>query len=192
MLQDWILKIQGSKTDNRGYIIVNEKLQSSYENIYALGYVIDGRMLAYKASEERVFIVEQLSGQKSHINYDLIPYVIYTWPEEAIVGKTEEQLKTDGVSYKSGQFPIHALGRARASGDLEGFVKILADKNTNKILGVHILGARAAYMIMEAVTVMEFGAAAEDIDRISHSHPTFIEALHEAALAATENRPLHI
>lgn len=182
----------GIKTDGKGCIAVNEKLRSACENVYAIGDVIGGAMLAHKASEEGVFVAEQLAGQKPHINYDLIPSVVYTWPEAAAVGKTEEQLKADGISYKSGEFPMRALGRARASGDLEGFVKILADKSTDKILGVHILGARAADIIMEAVTAMEFEAAAEDIARISHPHPTFTEALHEAALAAAESRPLHV
>jgi dihydrolipoamide dehydrogenase len=135
---------------------------------------------------------EELAGQTPHIDYNLIPNVIYTWPEVAAVGKTEEQLKQAGIAYKSGQFPMRALGRARASMDTDGFVKILADTNTDEILGVHIIGARAADLIAEAVTAMEFRASAEDIARMSHSHPTYAEAMKEAALAATENRPLHV
>ena len=150
-----------------------------------------GDMLAHKAEEEGVVVVEQLAGQKPHIDYNLIPGVVYTWPEVASVGKSEEQLKAEGVAYKVGQFAFRALGRARASMDTDGFVKILADTKTDEVLGVHIIGARAADMIAEAVTAMEFKASAEDIARISHAHPTFTEAVKEAALAATENRAIH-
>ena len=149
-------------------------------------------MLAHKAEEEGVMVAELLAGQKPHIDYNLIPNVIYTWPEVAAVGKTEEQLKSEGVAYKNGQFPMRALGRSRASMDTDGFVKILADANTDEILGVHIVGARAADLIAEAVTAMEFRASAEDLSRMSHSHPTYAEAMKEAALAATDNRALHI
>ena len=149
-------------------------------------------MLAHKAEEEGVLVAEILAKQKPHINYNLIPNVIYTWPEVASVGKTQEQLANEGIEFKTGQFPMRALGRARASMDIDGFVKILADKKTDEILGVHIIGARAADLIAEAVTAMEFRASAEDISRMSHSHPTYAEAIKEAALAATENRALHI
>ena len=175
-----------------GQVEVNDHLQTSASNIYAIGDVVRGAMLAHKAEEEGVMVAELIAGQKPHIDYNLIPNVIYTWPEVASVGKTEEQLKEEGVLYKSGQFPMRALGRARASMDTDGFVKILADKITDEVIGVHMIGARAADLIAEAVTAMEFRASAEDIARMSHSHPTYAEAIKEAALAATENRPLHI
>ena len=182
----------GVSVNNKYQIEVNDKLQTSQANVYAIGDVIKGPMLAHKAEEEGVLVAEILANQKPHINYDLIPNVIYTWPEVASVGKTEEQLTQMGISFKKGQFPMRALGRARASMDLDGFVKILADSKTDEILGVHIIGARAADLIAEAVTAMEFRASAEDISRMSHSHPTYAEAIKEAALAATENRALHI
>tara|TARA_B110000971_G_scaffold146816_1_gene149943 strand:+ start:2549 stop:3949 length:1401 start_codon:yes stop_codon:yes gene_type:complete len=182
----------GVKLTDRGRVEVNGKLQTSTSNIYAIGDVIKGAMLAHKAEEEGVFVAESIAGQKPHINYNLIPGVVYTWPEVASVGKTEDQLKDDGVDYKSGQFPMRALGRSRASMDLDGFVKILADKTTDEILGVHMIGARCADLISEAVVAMEFRASAEDISRMSHAHPTFSEAVKEAALAATEDRALHI
>ena len=182
----------GVKINKLGQVEVNDHLQTSASNIYAIGDVVRGAMLAHKAEEEGVMVAELISGQKPHIDYNLIPNVIYTWPEVASVGKTEEQLKKEGVLYKSGQFPMRALGRARASMDTDGFVKILADKITDEVIGVHMIGARAADLIAEAVTAMEFRASAEDIARMSHSHPTYAEAVKEAALAATENRPLHI
>ncbi|MBU3025705.1 dihydrolipoyl dehydrogenase [Zobellia galactanivorans] len=182
----------GVKIDERGKIEVNDHLQTSTSNIYAIGDVIKGAMLAHKAEEEGTLVAEQLAGQKPHIDYNLIPGVVYTWPEVASVGKTEEQLKEAGVAYKTGQFPMRALGRSRASMDLDGFVKILADKETDEVLGVHMIGARAADLIAEAVTAMEFRASAEDISRMSHAHPTFAEAVKEAALAATDNRALHV
>ena len=182
----------GINTNQKGQIEVNDKLQTSVENIYAIGDVIKGPMLAHKAEEEGVLVAEILAKQKPHINYNLIPNVIYTWPEVASVGKTQEQLLNDGIEFKTGQFPMRALGRSRASMDIDGFVKILADKKTDEILGVHIIGARAADLIAEAVIAMEFRASAEDISRMSHSHPTYAEAIKEAALAATDNRPLHI
>ena len=182
----------GVKINDRGQVEVNDHLQTSSQNIYAIGDVIKGAMLAHKASEEGVLVAEILAGQKPHINYNLIPGVVYTWPEVAAVGQTEEQLKEGGVEYKVGQFPMRALGRSRASMDLDGFVKILADKTTDEILGVHMIGARAADMIAEAVVAMEYRASAEDVSRMSHAHPTFTEAIKEAALASTENRPLHI
>jgi dihydrolipoamide dehydrogenase len=177
---------------DKGRIPVDEHLRTSVDNIYAIGDVIRGPMLAHKAEEEGVFVAERLAGQKPHINYLLIPGVVYTWPEVASVGYTEEQLKEAGRAYKTGKFPYKALGRARASMDTEGFVKILADKNTDEILGVHIIGARAADMIAAGVTAMEFRAAAEDVARMSHAHPTYMEAVKEACLAATANRPIHM
>jgi len=182
----------GVKIDDRGRVEVNEHLQTSASNIYAIGDVVKGAMLAHKAEEEGVLVAEQLAGQKPHIDYNLIPGVVYTWPEVAAVGKTEEELKEAGIEYKSGQFPMRALGRSRASMDLDGFVKILADKSTDEILGFHMIGARAADLIAEAVVAMEYRASAEDISRMSHAHPTFAEAIKEAALAATEDRALHI
>ena len=182
----------GINLNDLGQVEVNEKMQTSVSNIYAIGDVVRGAMLAHKAEEEGVMVAEILSGQKPHINYNLIPNVIYTWPEVASVGKTEEELKENQISYKVGQFPMRALGRSRASMDTDGFVKILADSKTDEILGVHIIGARAADLIAEGVIAMEYRASAEDIARISHSHPTYAEAIKEAALAATENRPLHI
>lgn len=182
----------GVKVTERGQIEVNDHLQTSASNIYAIGDVVRGAMLAHKAEEEGVMVAEILAGQKPHIDYNLIPGVVYTWPEVAAVGKTEEQLKTEGVAYKAGSFPFKALGRARAGGDTDGFVKILADAKTDEILGVHMIGARCADLIAEAVTAMEFRASAEDISRMSHAHPTFAEAIKEAALAATDNRALHV
>ena len=182
----------GVKINDRGQVEVNEHLQTSTSNIYAIGDVVKGAMLAHKAEEEGVFVAETLAGQKPHIDYNLIPGVVYTWPEVAAVGKTEEELKEAGTDYKVGQFPFRALGRARASGDIDGFVKILADKKTDEVLGVHMIGARCADLIAEAVTAMEFRASAEDISRMSHAHPTFAEAVKEAALAATEDRALHV
>ena len=182
----------GVKIDERGRIEVNDHLQTSVKNIYAIGDVVKGAMLAHKAEEEGVFVAETIAGQKPHINYELIPGVVYTWPEVAAVGKTEEQLKEEGVDYKEGKFPMRALGRSRASGDIDGMVKILADAKTDEVLGVHMIGARVADLIAEAVTAMEFRASAEDIARMSHAHPTYAEAVKEAALAATENRPIHM
>lgn len=182
----------GVEITDRGMIEVNDHLQTNISNIYAIGDVVRGAMLAHKAEEEGTMVAEILAGQKPHINYNLIPGVVYTWPEVAAVGQTEEQLKASGVEFKSGSFPFKALGRARASGDLDGFVKILADAKTDEVLGVHMIGARCADLIAEAVTAMEFKASAEDISRMSHAHPTFSEAIKEAALAATDNRALHI
>ena len=182
----------GIETNNRGQIEVNEHLQTKHSNIYAIGDVIKGAMLAHKAEEEGVLVAEIIAGLKPHIDYNLIPGVVYTWPEVASVGKTEDYLKENNIEYKAGQFPMRALGRSRASSDLDGFVKILADKQTDEILGVHMIGARCADLISEAVVAMEFKASAEDIARISHAHPTYSEAVKEAALAATEDRALHI
>ena len=183
----------GITVEERGRKIpVDAHLETSVKGIYAIGDVVKSAMLAHKAEDEGTFVAETIAGQKPHINYNLIPGVVYTWPEVASVGQTEEELKAKGVNYKSGQFPFKALGRATASGDTDGLVKVLADKGTDEVLGVHIIGARAADMIAEAVTAMEFRASAEDIARISHAHPTYMEAVKEAALAATENRAIHV
>ncbi|MGB8376639.1 MAG: dihydrolipoyl dehydrogenase, partial [Salegentibacter sp.] len=176
----------GVELDDKGRVKVNDHLQTNIENIYAIGDVVRGAMLAHKAEEEGTFVAETMAGQKPHVDYNLIPGVVYTWPEVAAVGKTEEQLKEEGVNYKEGKFPMRALGRSRASGDLDGFVKILADEKTDEVLGVHLIGARMADLIAEAVTAMEYRASAEDISRMSHAHPTFAEAVKEAALAATD------
>lgn len=176
----------------KGQIPVDDHLKTKVDTIYAIGDVVRGAMLAHKAEEEGVMVAEQLAGQKPHINYNLIPGVVYTWPEVASVGLTEEQLKAEGRAYKTGSFPYKALGRARASMDLDGLVKILADKQTDEILGIHIIGARAADMIAAGVTAMEFRASAEDVARMSHAHPTYMEAVKEACLAATANRPIHM
>lgn len=182
----------GVKMDDRGRVEVDGHLKTNVDNIYAIGDVVKGAMLAHKAEEEGVFVAESIAGQKPHINYNLIPGVVYTWPEVASVGYTEEQLKEQGRKFKTGKFPYKALGRARASMDTEGLVKILADKETDEVLGVHICGARAADMIAAGVTAMEYRASAEDIARMSHAHPTYMEAFKEAALAATDNRPIHM
>lgn len=176
----------------KGQIVVDDHLKTKVDTIYAIGDVVRGAMLAHKAEEEGVYVAEQLAGQKPHVNYLLIPGVVYTWPEVASVGYTEEQLKEAGRAYKTGSFPYKALGRARASMDTDGLVKVLADKQTDEILGMHIIGARAADMIATGVTAMEFRASAEDVARMSHAHPTYMEAVKEACLAATENRPIHI
>lgn len=182
----------GVKITDRGQVEVNDHLQTSVPHIYAIGDVVKGAMLAHKAEEEGVFVAETIAGQKPHINYNLIPGVVYTWPEVASVGYTEEQLKEQGRKYKAGKFPFMASGRARASMDTDGLVKVLADAETDEILGVHMIGPRTADMIAEAVVAMEFRASAEDIARMSHAHPTYTEAFKEACLAATDNRALHI
>jgi dihydrolipoamide dehydrogenase len=183
----------GITLDERGKKVpVNENLETSVKGVYAIGDVVKGAMLAHKAEDEGTFVAELIAGQKPHINYNLIPGVVYTWPEVASVGKTEEELKEAGKKYKSGSFPFKASGRARASMDTDGFVKVLADADTDEVLGVHVIGPRAADMIAEAVVAMEFRASAEDIARICHAHPTYTEALKEAALAATANRAIHI
>ncbi len=181
-----ILEERGKK------IPVNEYLETSVAGIYAIGDVVKGAMLAHKAEDEGSFVAEVIAGQKPHINYNLIPGVVYTWPEVASVGQTEEQLKENGIKYKAGSFPFKASGRARASMDSDGFIKVLADADTDEILGVHMIGPRAADMIAEAVVAMEFRASAEDIARISHAHPTYTEAFREASMVATENRAIHI
>ncbi len=186
------LKAAGVKATERGQIEVNGQLQTNVPNIYAIGDVVRGAMLAHKAEEEGAMVAEILAGQKPHIDYNLIPGVVYTWPEVASVGKTEEELKEPGIDFKAGSFPMRALGRSRASMDTDGFVKILADAKTDEVLGIHMVGARVADLIAEAVTAMEFRASAEDISRMSHAHPTYAEAVKEAALAATDNRALHV
>lgn len=183
----------GITLEERGKKIpVNEHLETSVGGVYAIGDVIRGPMLAHKAEDEGVFVAERIAGQRPHIDYNLIPGVVYTWPEVASVGKTEEQLKADGRSYKTGSFPFKASGRAKASGDTDGFIKVLADAETDEVLGVHMIGPRAADMIAEAAVAMEFRASAEDIGRICHAHPTFTEAFKEASLAASANRPIHM
>ncbi len=182
----------GVALDKRGRIEVDAHLETSAKGVYAIGDVIKGAMLAHKAEEEGVFVAEVMAGQKPHIHYKLIPGVVYTWPEVAAVGYTEEELKESGRAYKVGKFPMRALGRARASMDIEGMVKVIADKETDEVLGVHMVGPRTADMIAEAVIAMEFRASAEDIARASHAHPTYTEATKEAALAATGDRALHV
>ncbi|MBD1420301.1 dihydrolipoyl dehydrogenase [Sphingobacterium chuzhouense] len=182
----------GIKTEERGNkISVNEHLETSVEGVYAIGDVVKGAMLAHKAEDEGIYVAERIVGQKPHIDYNLIPGVVYTWPEVASVGKTEEELKEAGVKYKAGSFSFKASGRAKASGDTDGFIKVLANAETDEVLGVHMIGPRAADMIAEAVVAMEYRASAEDIGRICHAHPTFTEAIKEAALAATANRAIH-
>ena len=180
----------GVKKDNKGRIEVNEKLQTSIKNIYAIGDVIKGPMLAHKAEEEGIAVAEILAGQAGHVNYNVIPGVIYTSPEVATVGKTEEQLKEEKQSYKVGKFPFLANSRAKVNNETEGFVKILADSKTDKVLGVHIIGPHCGDMIAEMALAMEFGASAEDIARTCHAHPTHTEAIKEAALAV-DKRPIH-
>jgi dihydrolipoamide dehydrogenase len=181
----------GLSPDDRGRIPVNGHLETSVPGIYAIGDVVRGAMLAHKAEEEAVLVAETIAGQKPHINYDLIPGVVYTWPEVAAVGKTEEELKGASIPYKVGSFQMRALGRSRASMDTDGFVKVLAHEQTDEILGVHMIGARAADVIAEAVLAMEFRASAEDVARISHAHPTYTEGFKEACLAATADRAIH-
>jgi dihydrolipoamide dehydrogenase len=185
------LEKAGVKVTERGQIDVNDHLQTNIKNIYAIGDVVKGAMLAHKAEEEGVVVAEYLAGEKPHINYNLIPGIVYTWPEAAAVGKTEEELKEAKIEYKAGKFSMRALGRSRASGDTDGFVKVLADKNTDEILGVHMVGARVADLIMEAAVAMEFRASAEDLARICHGHPTYSEAVKEAAKAAWDGKPLN-
>ena len=180
----------GVKKDSKGRIEVNSKLQTSISNIYAIGDVIKGPMLAHKAEEEGIAVAEILAGQAGHVNYDVIPGVIYTSPEVATVGKTEEQLKGENKTYKIGKFPFLANSRAKVNNETEGFVKILADSKTDKVLGVHIIGPHCGDMIAEMALAMEFGASAEDIARTCHAHPTHTEAIKEAALAV-DKRPIH-
>ena len=180
----------GIKKDDKGRVEVNEKLQTSLKNIYAIGDVIKGPMLAHKAEEEGIAVAEIIAGQSGHVNYDVIPGVVYTSPEVATVGKTEEQLKLENISYKIGKFPFLANSRAKVNNETEGFVKILAHSKTDKVLGVHIIGPHSGDMIAEMALAMEFGASAEDIARTCHAHPTHTEAIKEAALAV-DKRPIH-
>jgi len=186
------LENAGITINEKGQIPVNEHLQTSSSNIFAIGDVVDGPMLAHKAEEDGIYAAEFIAGQKPHLNYHLVPGVVYTWPEVASVGFTEEQLKEEKIPYAKGSFPFRASGRARASMDLDGFIKVLTHKESDEILGVHMIGPRAADLIAEAVVAMEYKASAEDIARICHAHPTFTEALKEACLAASDNRALHI
>ncbi len=181
----------GVKTDNRGRIVVDKRFETSAPGVYAIGDVIDGPMLAHKAEEEGIAVAEILAGQAGHVNYEVIPNVIYTAPEVASVGKTEEELKEAGIAYAVGKFPFTANARAKVNRTTDGFVKVLADKETDRVLGVHILGADAGTMIAEAAVLMEFGGSAEDLARICHAHPTLNEAVKEAALAA-EHRAIHM
>jgi dihydrolipoamide dehydrogenase len=181
----------GVEVDERGRIKVDAHLKTNVDGVHAIGDVITGPMLAHKAMEEGVVLAERLAGQMPHMNYDVIPGVVYTQPEVASVGKTEEELKEAGIDYRAGKFPFTANGRAKANQQTDGFVKILADKRTDKVLGVHIIGTQAGEMIHEAVTVMEFGGSSEDIARTCHAHPTLSEAVKEAALAV-DGRPLHM
>lgn len=181
----------GVKTDDRGRVVTDDHFKTNVDGIYAIGDVIAGPMLAHKAEDEGVILAEMLDGQAGHIDYNLIPSVVYTWPEVAMVGKTEEQLKEEGIAYNSGKFPFMANGRARAMNAIDGFVKILADKKTDKVLGAHIIGPEAGTLISEVVAVMEFGGSSEDIGRTCHAHPTLEEVVKEAALA-THGKPLHI
>ena len=186
------LEKAGVLADEKGKIKVDGHLKTNIDHIYAIGDVIDGPMLAHKASEDGVFVAETIAGQHPHLDYNLIPGVVYTWPEMSSVGQTEDELKAQGIPYKVGKFPMKALGRARASMDTEGLVKILAHKEIDEILGTHIFGARAADLIMEAVSLMTFRASAEDAAIICHPHPTYTEAIKEAALDATGSRPIHL
>jgi dihydrolipoamide dehydrogenase len=181
----------GVALDERGRVKTDPHYATNIPGIYAIGDVIAGPMLAHKAQEEGVALAERLAGQAGHVNYGVIPGVVYTWPEVAAVGQTEEELKAAGIAYKVGKFPFTANGRARAMGDTDGFVKILADKTTDRILGAHIIGPDGGTLIAELATAMEFGASAEDVGRICHAHPTLSEAVKEAALAA-DGRALHI
>ena len=180
----------GIKKDQAGRIEVNKNFQTSLENIFAIGDVIKGPMLAHKAEEEGIAVAEILAGQSGHVNYDVVPGVIYTSPEVATVGKTEEDLKDLKIDYKVGKFPFLANSRAKVNNESEGFVKILADAKTDKVLGVHIIGPHCGDMIAEMALAMEFGASSEDIARTCHAHPTHTEAIKEAALAV-DKRPIH-
>ena len=180
----------GIEIDERGFILINEHCQTKLPNVYAIGDVVRGPMLAHKASEEGVAVAERIAGKAGHINYDAMPWVIYTWPEIAWVGKTEQELKADGTDYKIGTFPIAASGRARAMGELNGIVKMISDAKTDRILGLHILGPNASELISEGVLAMEFDGSSEDIARTIHAHPTLAEAVHEASLAV-DKRTIH-
>ena len=181
----------GIAVDNRGRVIVDEHFETNVPGVYAIGDVIAGPMLAHKAEDEGMAVAEILAGQAGHVNYDVIPNVVYTFPEIASVGKTEEELKAAGVDYRVGKFPFTANGRAKANKTTDGFVKILADAATDRVLGVHIISAAASEMIAEAAVLMEFGGSAEDLARTCHAHPTLTEAVKEAALAV-DKRAIHM
>ena len=181
----------GLAIDGRGFIQVDSDCRTNLPGVYAIGDVVRGPMLAHKASEEGVAVAERIAGQQPEVNYAVIPFVVYTWPELAWVGSTTEQLKADGVDFKTGVFPFAASGRVQAAGDTRGMMKIISDAKTDKILGVHIYGPNASELISEAVVAMEYAASAEDIARIVHAHPTLSEAVHEAALAV-DGRQIHI
>jgi len=185
------LKELGVEMDAQGRVMIDGHFATNVAGLYAIGDVIAGPMLAHKAEDEGVALAEHLAGKAGHVNYDAIPNVVYTWPEVAGVGRTEEQLKAENIEYRVGKFPFSANGRARAMGSTDGFVKILADKSTDRILGCHILGPDAGTLIAEIVTAIEFGASSEDVARICHAHPTLSEAVKEAALAV-DNRAIHI
>ena len=186
------LENAGLQADERGRVPVNDHLETAVPGIYAIGDVVRGAMLAHKAEEEGVFAAEVIAGQRPHMNYRAIPSVLYTWPEAAGVGYTEQELKESGRAYKVGSFPFKALGRARAAMETDGLVKVIADQETDEVLGIHMVGARMADLVAEAVVAFEYRCSAEDIARMSHAHPTFAEALKEAALDATEKRAIHI
>ena len=180
----------GLDIDERGFIVVDDCCRTNVENIYAIGDVVRGPMLAHKASEEGIAVVEMIAGKSGYINYDVVPWVIYTWPEVAWVGQTEQELKNQGKEFRAGVFPFAASGRAHAMGDTEGLIKMISDTTTDRILGVHILGPNASELIAEAVLAMEFDGSSEDIARTIHAHPTLAEALHEASLSI-DKRTLH-
>jgi len=181
----------GLATDQRGFVEVDDECRTNLPGIYAIGDLVRGLMLAHKASEEGIAVAERIAGQSAEVNYGVIPSVVYTWPELASVGKTTEQLLAEGIEFKTGVFPFIGSGRAHASGDTDGMVKILSDEKTDQILGVHILGPNASELISEVVVAMEFSASSEDLARIVHAHPTLSEAVHEAALAV-DGRPIHV
>ena len=181
----------GLDVDDRGFIVIDEQCKTNLPNVYAIGDVVRGPMLAHKASEEGIAVAERLAGKPGHMNYDVIPWVVYTWPEIAWVGKTEQELKSEAVEYRAGVFPFAASGRARAMGETDGMIKILSDTKTDRILGVHILGPTASELLAEAVLAMEFDGSSEDIARTIHAHPTLAEAMHEASLAV-DKRTLHM
>jgi dihydrolipoamide dehydrogenase len=185
------LAAAGVETNEKGQIITDAHLQTTAPNIYAIGDVVAGAMLAHKAEEEGVAVAERLAGQKPHVNYDVIPGVVYTSPEIAVVGKSEAELKAAGIAYKVGKFPFAANSRAKAAGDTEGFVKLLADASTDRLLGAHIIGSNAGTLIAELALALEFKASAEDVARTCHAHPTHNEAVKEAALAAAFGKAIH-
>jgi dihydrolipoamide dehydrogenase len=181
----------GLRLDERGFVVVDDECRTNLPQVWAVGDVVRGPMLAHKAEEEGVAVAERIAGQRPHVDFDTVPWVIYTAPEIAWVGRTEQQLKADGIDYRAGSFPFAANGRARAMGDTSGFVKLLADAATDRILGMHVIGPFASELIAEGVVAMEFGAASEDLARICHAHPSLSEATKEAALAV-DGRTLNL